>query len=250
MACVTVESQGQSFDEPVLLDGLPGAGLVGKLVVDHLLDAFEMEYHAGVYCEGVPQVAAYQSNASAVRPPVQVFADPDHDVLALTSDVPVSPSEAPEFADCLTDWIEETAATPVFLGGLPESFEVESGARSRELYGLSTGDGDELLDRAGIVPPRDPGNVTGPTGALLHQAQRKGIDGVGLLVECTAEFPDLEAAQLVVEHGIEPIAAVRIDTDPFADRTIEMSPTTQEFIETIRESDDGATRAQPTATFH
>lgn len=250
MAHVTVEDRAPSMDEPVLLDGLPGRGLLGKLVVDHVLDEYDMEYYAGVYCDGIPPVAAYRANDSTVRPPVQVYADPGRDLLAMVGDVPVSPSEATGFADCLVDWFDEQSATPIFISGLPRTQEVEAGTRSRELYGLSTGDADALLDEAGIVPPRNAGNVTGPTGALLHSAAETDLDAVGLLAESNSEFPDFEAAWLVAEHGIAPIAGLDLDAEPFADRSVGMSPAIETFVETIREADDGATSAEPTATFH
>lgn len=250
MAHVTVESGAPSIAEPILLDGLPGRGLIGKLVVDHVLDEFDMEYYAGVYCDGIPPVAAYRANDSAVRPPVQVFVDPGRDLLALVGDVPVSPSEAPGFADCLVDWFAEQSATPIFISGLPRTQEVEAGTRSRELYGLATGDGDALLDEAGIVPPRYAGHVTGPTGALLHRAAETDLDSVGLLAESNSEIPDFEAARLVIEHGIVPITGLDLDVEPFVDQSVGMSPAIETFVERVREAGDGATRAEPTATFH
>ncbi len=250
MAHVTVENPDISLDEPFLLDGLPGRGLIGKLVVDHVLDAFDMEYYAGVYCDGIPPVAAYRSNDSTVRPPVQIYADPGRNLLALVSDVPVSPSDAPEFADCLVGWFEERSVTPILLSGLPPENDVESGERSREVYGLSTGAADGLLDDAGVVPPRYPGQVTGPTGALLHRAEARDLDAVGLLVESTSAFPDLEAARLVVEHGVVPITGIDVDATPFAEQSLGTSPAIESFVEAVEETDDGATRAEPTATFY
>lgn len=249
MGHVSVENPLASIEQPVLLDGLPGRGLIGKLVVDHVLEECDMAYYAGVYCDGIPPVAAYRANESTVRTPVQVYADPDRDLLALVSDVPVSPSDAPCFADCMIEWFDEQSVTPILVSGLPQTGAVESGTRSRELYGLSTGEGDALLDEAGIVPPRYAGHVTGPTGALLHRAAETDLDAVGLLVE-SADFPDFEAARLVVEHGINPIAGLDLDAEAFADRAAELSPATETFVERIRETEDGASRAEPTATFH
>lgn len=234
----------------MLVDGLPGRGLVGKLVADHLVGEFEMEYYAGIHCDGVPPMAAYRTNDSTVRPPIQLYADADRDLLALTSDVPVSPSSAPKFADCITDWLAERSVTPIYLAGLGGAVDPDDGARSRELYGLSTGDGDALLDEAGVVPPRHAGIVTGPTGALLGRAGEVGLDGVGLLVESDGEFPDLDAARVVVDRGIEPITGVEIDTEPFVERATELSAVAETALGQLHESDDGSSRAQPTPTFH
>lgn len=249
MAHVDVVAPDLAFDEPLLVDGLPGRGLVGKLVADHLVGEFGMDYYAGIHCEGVPPIAAYRADGSAVRSPVQLYADPDHDLLALTSDVPVSPSRAPQFAGCITDWLVEHSVTPIYLAGLDGTVDPDEEARRRELYGLSTGDGDAILDAAGIVPPRHAGIVTGPTGALLDRASEVDLAGVGLLVESDGEFPDLDAARVVVDRGIEPIAGIDIDTEPFVDRATELSPVAESALGQLHES-DGNSRAKPTPTFH
>lgn len=250
MAHVDVQKPDLAFDDPMLVDGLPGKGLIGKLVVDHLIEEFEMDYYAGVHCEGVAPMAAYRANESAVRPPVQLYADAENDLLVLSSDIPISPSSAPAFADCIVDWLRGQKVAPIFLAGLDGMTDLDENARSRDLYGISTGDGDALLDAAGIDPPQQPGVVTGPTGALLERASEVGIDGVGLLVESGGEFPDIDAAEIVIDDGIEPLVGVEIDTTPFVNRTIEMSPIAESVLGQMRESGEASSGAQPTPTFH
>ena len=249
MAHVDVQRPDQTFEEPMLVDGLPGTGLIGKLVADHFVGTFDMEYYAGVHCEGVPPMAAYRTNESPVRPPTQLYADADRDLLALTSDIPISASGAPSFADCITDWLADRGVTPIYLAGLDGAVDPDDDANSRELYGVSTGGGNALLDEAGIVPPRHAGVVTGPTGALLERAGEVGIDGVGLLVESDGSLPDLDAARVVVDRGIAQLVGVEIDTEPFVDRTVELSPVAESVVERIQEAGDASSGAQPTPTF-
>ena len=251
MAHVKVAAPDLALHEPTLIEGLPGEGLIGKLAVDHLVDTFEMVYYAGVHCEGVPSVAAYRRNDSTVRPPVQLYADPDRDLLALVSDVPVSPSEAPAFAHCVTDWLAEHGVTPVYVSALAGATgdDGDDGVHPRELYGLSTGDGDAILDEAGIVPPLHAGFVSGPTGALIDRANEVDLDGVGLIAVSDGEFPDLEAVRLVVEHGIEPIAGVDADVGALFDRIDDVPGTVEEFAERMLDGSDESTRARVSPMF-
>ena len=119
MPHVDTHEEDIEFESPTLVEGLPGVGLVGKIAVDHLVEIFDMQHYASIYCDGLPQVGVYREDDTSIRPPVRVHADRDRDLLVLQSDVPVSPSEAPEFAVCLTDWITDSDITPVYLGGLP-----------------------------------------------------------------------------------------------------------------------------------
>ncbi|MEF8882717.1 MAG: PAC2 family protein, partial [Halapricum sp.] len=51
MAHVNVHREDLDFDEPVLVEGLPGLGLVGKIAADHLVDTFEMDHYASIHCD-------------------------------------------------------------------------------------------------------------------------------------------------------------------------------------------------------
>ncbi len=245
MARVQIRSDHVQLDEPVLVEGLPGAGLVGKIAVDHLVKTLEMEYYGAFYCEGLPQVAVYEGNSSPVRPPVRLYADEETNLMALQSDVPVSPTQASEFASCVTGWIEEHDIFPLYLSGL-----AEEKSDIPELYGIATGDAEPVLDEMGIVPPRGGGMVTGPTGALLHKATETDLDAVGLIVQTDAQFPDPEAARITLEHGVGPIADIDIDTSRLIERADEIQNAREQLAERLQEATrDESSEAQPIRGF-
>lgn len=43
------------LEQPTLIKGLSGVGLVGKIPADHQVTTFDMPYYASVRCEGIPQ---------------------------------------------------------------------------------------------------------------------------------------------------------------------------------------------------
>lgn len=116
-----------------------------------------------------PTRAAHRGGDRAVRPPVRLYADGERDLLALRSDVPVSPTAVAEFADCLIGWIAGADAVPVYVTGLPS--RVEQGGE-RRLRGVATGS----------------------AGALLDGARERGTDALGVAVESDPAYPDPEAA--------------------------------------------------------
>ncbi|RRJ33785.1 proteasome assembly chaperone family protein [Halocatena pleomorpha] len=250
MAHITIKSPDITLDEPTLIDGLPGKGLIGKLITDYLVSTLEMEYYAGVYCESIPPVAAYRSTDPRVRPPLQIYADETRNLLVLVSDIPIPASNAPDFAGCITDWLNEEGVTPIYISGFSETIEQNETDHPERLYGLTTGRGEAHLEKAEIASPHHAGIVTGPTGTLLNQASDDGLDSVGLLVKSTDTLPDYEAARIVIDQGIEPITGIEIDTEPFVEQSIDISPVAESALQQLGESSDGSTRAQPTATFH
>ena len=59
MARVQVHADDVELDSPVLVEGLPGTGLVGKITADNLVEQFDMSLYGSLYCEGLPDVAVY-----------------------------------------------------------------------------------------------------------------------------------------------------------------------------------------------
>jgi len=247
MAHVTVHEEDIELDRPTMVEGLPGVGLVGKLATDHLVETLDMTYYASLDCDGLPRISVYESGSREIRPPVRLYADAEQDLLALQSDVPVSASAAADFAACITEWLADADATPIYMSGLPH--EKEAG-RVPSLYGVATGDGAGRLDDNDIGSPAERGAVSGPTGALLHEAGSRGLDAVGLVVESDPQFPDPEAAHVLIEQGIAPLTGVEVATEDLVDRAEEISEQKEQLAQRMQEADpDESSQAQPLRMF-
>lgn len=232
MAHISIENE-VALDSPTLVEGLPGLGLVGKIAADHLVETYDMTYYGAVRCDGLPRVTTYRGNSSDLLPPVRLYADGDRDLLVLQSDVPVSTSNAEEFAACITGWLADNDVTPLYVSGLP----TDDAADVPEIYGVATGDADGLLDDAGIVPPADPGLISGPTGALLAEAADRGLGAVGLIAEATPQFPDPAAARVVLKHGVTPATGVEVDTDELVEHAEEIQQAREQLAQRMQQAE-------------
>lgn len=245
MAHVNVEGE-VALEEPVLVEGLPGAGLVGKIVADHLVESFEMDYYAGVQCEGLPEAVVYHADDTDLVPPVRLYADGRRDLLVLQSDVPVSPSRAGEFAGCVTGWLADNDVLPIYLSGLPEETEAD---QVPTVYGVATGSADALLEDIDVAPPAEDGLVSGPTGALLAEAAGRDLDAVGCIAETEARFPDPEAARIVLTRAIQPLVGLEVETDTLQDRAEEIQHAKERIARQIQEGGEESSEAQPLRMF-
>ncbi|ELZ21104.1 hypothetical protein C475_19138 [Halosimplex carlsbadense 2-9-1] len=234
MSHLVLHDDTLQFDRPVFVDGLPGLGLVGKLAADHLIDAFEMTYFASIECPSLPPVAAYLGTEFDVVPPVRIYADEQRDLLALQSETPVSPDIVADFAGCLSGLLDDIDALPMYVSGLGQG-DPENLDRERALYGVSTGDGDEILRDSDIGPPVETGVWSGPTGALLNEARTGGSTALGLIVESDVQFPDPEAACVLLERAVEPIADVDIDVASLREHAAEIRAEKRAFAEQLSE---------------
>jgi uncharacterized protein len=240
MAEVAVHREDVELDAPVFVEGLPGVGLVGKIAADHLVAELGMSHYATCYCDGLPEVAVFRDGQTDYEPPVRVYADADSDLLVLQSDVPVSPGVAEEFAGCLTGWLASLDATPLFLSGLPTE---KDGVPA--LYGVGHGEDASLLAEHDVDPPAEDGVISGPTGALLYQARRADVSALGLVVESSRNFPDPEAARVLLKEGIGPIAGVSVETDTLVEQAEEISAAREELAKRMQDAGQESSSAQP-----
>ena len=232
------------LDSPWLVEGLPGAGLVGKIAADHLVEQFDMEFVAGIHCSGLPKVAVYRGEDSSLRPPVRIYVDEGRDLQVLQSDIPVSPSSASDFAGCITEFLAEHDATPIYISGLDEERE-----GTPEVYGVGVDEGTDLVADAGIVPPRQGGLVSGPTGALLATAEERDVDAVGLVAQTNAQFPDPEAARAVLRGGVVPLTGIEVETDSLVEHAEEIRKAREQLAERLQDAGDESSQAQPIRGF-
>ncbi|WP_251331352.1 proteasome assembly chaperone family protein [Haloplanus pelagicus] len=242
MSGIEIHHDDVSLDAPTLVEGLPGVGLVGKLATDHLAETFDMVHYADVHCEGLPPVATYQSGDHDLTTPVRLYADAERDLLALRSDVPVTPPAALEFAECLSAWADGDEVTPIYLSGIGR--ERDDGT-TPGLYGIATGDADDSLAAVGIEAPDESGLVSGPTGALLSHAVRTGTTALGLIVESTPQFPDPRAAAHLLQSGIGPLLGVEIPVDELTDSAEEIRRAKRRLARQMQEAEETSSQARP-----
>jgi len=240
MTQIDIIDETVSLDSPVLVEGFPGVGLVGKMAVDHLIDVFEMDQYANVYCASIPPVATYRHETHELATPVRLYVDADRDLLALQSDVPIGPEAATEFGDCVAGWFDEMDVLPLYLSGLPRQVDGEPA-----LYGVASGGATDRLVEAEIDTPAGMGLISGPTGALLAHALEDDTDAVGLIVESNPQLPDPVAARKVIEDGIEPLAGVSVPTDELSTRAEEIEQARAQLIQRMQQSTDDSSRAEP-----
>lgn len=241
MAHVQVHDDSLAVESPVLVEGLPGVGLVGKIATDHLVDALDMAHYATCHCDGLPDVAVYHEDETEVLGPVRIYADPDTDLLALQSDVPVSPADAADFSTCLTRWLDERDATALYLSGLPTQEKDSPPA----LHGVATNGATPILEEYDIPQPGQGGLISGPTGALLSRASVEGLDALGLVVQSNPQFPDPEAARTLVLDAVGPIAGVEVDTSKLVEQAEEIADAREQLAKRMSQATDESSQAQP-----
>ncbi len=222
------------LDSPTLVEGMPGIGLVGKIATDHLIEEFEMTYYASIHCDGLAPIGVYETGDRTIRPPVRLYADAETDLVALRSDVPVAVDATSEFAACLTGWLDANDVDPLYLSGFP----AEKSDVPPDLFGVATSEVTaDRLDDHDVGRPDENGAIAGPAGALLNRAAQANLDATALVVESDPRFPDPEAARILINQGIEPLAAVTVDVDGLVEQADSIREQKEQLAQRMQEAD-------------
>ncbi|SDF76213.1 hypothetical protein SAMN04488067_10865 [Halorubrum xinjiangense] len=223
--------------DPVLIEGLPGVGHVGKLAAEHLLEEFDGELVRRVYAtEFPPQVNVDDEGVAALTCAEFHAVETDGaDLLVLTGDHQAGSNAGHyKLTSTFLDIAESFGAERAFaLGGVPTGELVEE---YTVLGAVSDGDLTDDLEDAGVEFRADEpaGGIVGVSGLVLGLGGRRGLDAACLMGETSGYLVDPKSARAVLEV-LEAVLDLSVDYESLEDRAEEM----EEVVGKIREMQEG-----------
>jgi uncharacterized protein (TIGR00162 family) len=223
--------------DPLLVEGLPGVGHVGKLAAEHLVEEFDGELVRRVHTrEFPPQVTVADDGTTELTHAAFHAVDVgDRDLLVLTGDHQASTNEGHYvLADAFLEVAESVGAERAFaLGGVPTGELVEEPA----VLGAAT-DGElvETLEAVDVeFRENEPaGGIVGVSGLLLGLGERRGLSAACLMGETSGYLVDPKSARAVLETLAEYVG-FDLDYESLEDRAEEM----EEVMSKLQEMEGG-----------
>ncbi len=186
--------------KPVLVEGLPGIGLVGKLAVDHLVREKKAVKVATLYSPHFPhQVIMRKSGVlRMIRLKFYYLPGPKNDLLLLAGDVqPVTSEGQYEVNGKILDYfIKHGGHEIITLGG----YGTGKRAEFPKVFGAATH--KKLIEgysKHGIVFGETRGSIVGAAGMLLGLGRLRHLHGVCLMGETHGGYVDPKSAVGVVD---------------------------------------------------
>jgi hypothetical protein len=238
-----------SLEEPVLVEGLPGVGHVGKLVVEHLLEEFDSEVVRRVHADDFPpQVSiddegvAHLASAEFHAVTVEDEDGDETDLLVLTGNHQAGSNEGHyRLTDAFLDVADGFGVGRVFaLGGVPTGELVDEPS---VLGAVSEPGLRDTLEEAGVEfrPDEPAGGIVGVSGLLLGLGGRRGYEVACLMGETSGYLVDPQSARVVLEV-LQAVVGFDVDYESLEERAEEM----QEVVGKLREMQDQQGAAPPT----
>lgn len=192
-----------SLESPILVEGLPGVGHVGKLVAEHLIEELKAEKIIEIYSPHFPPQVLVQADGTVrqVRNEIYAYkgADGEPDLLILVGDYQSATNEGHyELTGIFLDIAEEFGVRRIYtLGGYGTGQFVEPqviGATNRpELV-------EEMKGLGVVFHENEPGGgIIGVSGLLVGLGGLRGIDAVCLMGTTSGYLVDPKSAHAVLK---------------------------------------------------
>lgn len=224
------------LSDPVLIEGLPGVGHVGKLAAEHLLSELDSEPVRRIYSEHFPpQVNIEDGRVNLACSELHAVKTDDQDLLVLTGDHQAQDTVGHyRLTDRFLDVATEFGVERVFaLGGVPTGELIDEYA----VIGAATTDEFvERLEDTGVEfrEGEPAGGIVGVSGLLLGLGERRDIAAACLMGETSGYLVDPKSARAVLEV-LEDIVGFEVSFESLEERADEM----EEVVQKIQQMEQG-----------
>jgi uncharacterized protein (TIGR00162 family) len=210
---------------PVLVEGLPGVGHVGKLAVEHLIDAGESTPVRRLYSNDLPPQVTVGDDGTTDLTAVEftVVELGETRLLAVTGDHQAGTSAGHyRIAEGILSVAADVGVERAFaLGGVPtgdidDDRSVLSAINVEELR-------DPLTDGGAEFREGEPaGGIVGVSGLLLGLGERRELPAACLMGETSGYLVDPTSASAVIDV-LEAVLDFEVDHEPLEERAEEMA---------------------------
>ncbi len=212
---VVVFKEKPVLREPVLVEGLPGVGNVGKLAAEHLVDQLKAVKFAEMFSKFFPPQVLVNDSGTIRLVSNELYyvqrPDANNDIVIMTGDYQgLTPDGQYELSDKTLKIAKDLGVRRIFtlggygLGKMIEKPRVLGAATDIELV--------EEMKKFGVTFSKgEPGSgIVGASGLLLGLGNLYGMRSVCLMGETSGYFVDPKGAQAVLEV-LAKILGVKID---------------------------------------
>ncbi len=227
---VKIITKPLSLENPVIVEGFPGIGLVGNIASQHLIDELDMEYIGSMESRYFPPIAVLFNGI--INMPVRIYQSKEHNILIVISDIPIHPTISYEVSKVLVDWAQSINVKEIVsIAGIATMSSEE------KVFGAATN--DDMLDRIkDYVEIFQVGTISGISGSVMTECVMRDIPAISLLGETNSPNPDPRAAASVVSI-LKIIYDLPIETDNLMEQAEQIEVELQKLAEQVKTSEEG-----------
>jgi uncharacterized protein len=214
------------LNSPIIFAGFVGAGLVGPLAINHIIEKLEMQQVAVMRSKYLPPSTVFMRGR--LRHPFRFYANREGTVCAIICEITLRMKGLYSLVGSILDWAEQKGSKEiVILDGVASTEHDDKAYCAAEEDLVRT-----MADKDISMIPQ--GFITGIPGGILNECLVREIKGVTLLAKANKVAPDSGAAATLIE-AINRFYDMKIDTKQLQDEKdrihTEFSELSQKYVE-------------------
>jgi len=197
---------------PIVIEGLPGIGLVGKIAADHLISKMKAKKFCELYSPYFPPqvITDEEGVVRLVKNEFYYFSEGKQDFIVVAGDFQgMSPESQYEITGKILDVLAEFKPKVIYtLGGLGTG----KVAKTPGVYGATNSKKliANLKKEKIIFSGRAGGGIFGASGLILGLGELRKMDAVCLMGETVGQVVDAKAAKVLLDK-LSKIIKINVD---------------------------------------
>jgi len=188
---------------PIIFAGFVGAGLVGPVAINHIIEELKMEEIALMRSKYLPPSTVFMRGR--LRHPFRFYANPEGTICAIICEITLKMEGLYSLVASILDWAEQKGSKEIVILDGVASTEHDDKAYCAAEEDLVRTMADKDIN---IIPQ---GFITGIPGGILNECLVREIQGLTLLAKANKVAPDSAAAVTLIE-ALNRFYEMNIDT--------------------------------------
>lgn len=214
----------EDIEDAIVLEGSPGAGLIGNIIGWLLVDNLKMREIGYIESKYFPPLAVLYKGVALH--PFRIYEG--NGLVLFLSDFIVPQEVVFDMTNAIVDWMEKNNSKELvtFNSAIVREKMNPAGAVANTTESL-----DRLKEKD--FPIMQIGNINGLSGTLLTQTAQKNIKATCILAETLTQYPDPRAAAEAVK-GLNKLLDMDIDYEPLIQEAQDIESRLQKLAEDVK----------------
>jgi uncharacterized protein len=219
-----IETVKTKVEKPVVIVGLPEAGLVGTISSSYMIEQLKMKESGYIKSDFLPPIAVF--HGSELKELIRIYSG--NQFFVIVSEIPISISEIQPLAKAIVEWAKSKGAELIIsIGGLPVPNRMD--IEKPQTYGAAASkEARDQLKNAKIEIFEE-GFIVGHNSLILKESLEQNIPAILLMAQCHYQYPDPGAAASVLE-ALSKLTKIKIDVKALEEKAEEIRVKTRELM--------------------
>jgi uncharacterized protein len=211
-----------------LLEGFPGAGLVGSMACSYIIEKLDMEYIGYIESDYFPPIATIHNGVPMF--PARIYKDDKSKMVILIAEFTIPSSTIYQLSDEILAFVRKYGIVKIIsISGMP------SAKPSVSLY-ISSPDSSVIkkASSSGIKPIAE-GVIAGISAILITNSMQYKIPMINMLVEVNPQILDPKYAEIAIE-GLNKLMNTNIDLKDLEEEAKEVEARIKNLMKKVKDT--------------